>query len=150
MNALHVANLLLEDEGSWDFVTDVPNVDVSGAPQQLAASSAAATIFWHLDMDVRRWGVKEFNPIIKSINARILFDDYSSEEPTESDVNIQYRSDENVERPSSDDPKELASFYEKYTAEAQWEPHRAMDFVSIRPTSVEINMTRRHIVVYFS
>lgn len=145
----NIVDLLLEDEGSWDFVSPVGDIDVSGMGDNEASSSASATVAWHLDMDVRRWGVKEFNPVIKSVVAQITVDDYSQEEQTEREVEVKYDSTQQVERPAEEDPKHLAQFYDAFTAEAKRDPYRPSEFAGIRPTSMEIDMTRRHIVVYF-
>lgn len=149
MSTSHIVDFLLEDEGSWDFVSDLTNIDVTGAQENWSSSSATATVSWHLDMDVRKWGVKEFNPVLKEIDVRIVFDDYTYEKESEHDVQIRFNAAQQSERPATEDPKSLAQFYETYTAEAKWEPYQSSNFVSVRPTSMEIDMARRHIVVYF-
>jgi hypothetical protein len=149
VNVSHIVDFLLEDEGSWDFVSDITDIDVTGAAEDWASSNTVATVAWHLDMDVRRWGVKEFNPVVKTVNAVITFDDYSQEQQVEHEVEIRYDSTRQAERPAEEDPKKLAQFYDTYTAEAKRDPYRSSEFAGIRPTSMEIDMARRHITVYF-
>jgi hypothetical protein len=150
VNVANIVDLLLEDEGSWDFVSSITDIDVTNAPSaDWSSSNATASISWHLDMDVRSWGVKEFNPVIKVVDARIIFDDYSQEQESEHEVQIKYDESQQMERPAEEDPKHLAQFYDSYTAEAKRDPYRPSEFAGIRPTSMEIDMARRHIVVYF-
>jgi hypothetical protein len=146
-----LVGVLLED-ANWEFASRLDlgiGTDITGAPEDWALHSGSAEIKWKLDFDVRSFGVKEILPVLLSIDARMLFDDYSKPDESEQEMQIVY-SAEQPDRPHNEaDPKAMADFYQAFTAEAQWNPARQADHTHIYPTSIEIDLAKHHIVVHF-
>lgn len=147
-----IVSVLLED-ADWEFTTNV-NLDIStdvfGAPGDLTMHSGSAEIKWRLEFDVRSFGVKEISPVLTSVVANMLFDDYSKPEQEEHEMQIVYSAADQQGRPHDEsDPKAMAEFYLSFTAEAKWNPARQFDHSHIYPTSLEFDLNKRHIVVHF-
>lgn len=147
-----IVGVLLED-ADWEFTTQL-NIDISsdvfGVPDGLAMHHGSADIKWRLDIDVRSFGVKEILPVLESVVANLVLDDFSKPDQAEQEMQIVYSAANPPERPSDEtDPKAMADFYQGFTAEAQWNPARQADHSHIYPTSIEIDLVKHHIVVHF-
>jgi hypothetical protein len=156
VNRAHqLAAFLLEDEGAWDFTTKIDrrNISVSGEDDLWYLQNAECVVEWHLDMDVRSWGLKEANPVIKSVRLRLEFEvdnEIEGGQNTEEVIEIVYPSQAQP-APAGEpgDVKAAAMRYgEHVSAEAQW-AHREEFNVMIVPTEVEIDLRTNSIVVFF-
>jgi hypothetical protein len=149
----NIVGMLLEDQ-DWNFTTKldlhVIDTDVTGLPENEAFIGGTAQVAWRLEIDAAEWGIKELSPILTSIVAHLTVDDYSQPDAGEQEMEIVYNVNEQPQRPSDEsDPKAMATFYQGFTAEAQWNPARQSNHTHIYPTSLEIDLVRHHIVVHF-
>lgn len=148
----NIVALLLEDQ-DFVFSTEVDlniiETDITGLPDDQAHVGGTAQIHWRLDIDARSWGIKELQPEITAIQAHLRLDDYSQPDETNQEMEIVYNSGQQPERPADEnDPKAMANYYQGFTAEARWSPSKS-SHGSVVPTSLGIDLTRRHIIVYF-
>lgn len=148
-----IVAILLEDQ-DFTFSTEVDlnivETDIEGLPEDQAHVGGTAQVQWRLNIDARSWGIKELQPEITAIQAHLVLDDYAQPNETRQEMEIVYNSSQQPERPADEnDPKAMANYYQGFTAEAKWNPSRQSDHSHVVPTSLAINLTSRHIVVYF-
>lgn len=154
-DAQRLAAFLLEDEGSWDFTTkiDQRNISTTGEADNWYLQSAECVVEWHLDMDVRSWGLKEANPVIKSVRLLLEYEvdnELEGGQNTYETVEINYPSAEApLPQGAPGDVKSAAMRYGAHVnAEVEW-GHRESFSVTIVPYEVEVDLRTNNIVVFF-
>jgi hypothetical protein len=150
--AHQLAAFLLEDEGSWDFTTkiDPKNVSVTGEQDNWYLQSADCIVNWHLDMDVRSWGLKDANPILKSVVIRLEYEVDHALEGGQNEyhtVEINYPS-AGTAAPGGDVKSAIMRYGAHVQAEVEWQS-RAERSGMIAPVEVEVDLTTEKITVFF-
>lgn len=153
-DAARLAALLLEEDGAWDFVSTLESdaVSVTGVPENWELQSSQCVVKWHLDIEARRWGVKEFNPNLMEVTAFFGFDVIDPETGdavgTE-EVELRYPSPETT--PGDGDVKSAIDHYaQNVQAEVQWNIRSGEEHSpSVYPKEVEIDLRTNQIIVFF-
>lgn len=154
--AQQLAALLLEDEGAWDFTTKIDQrmISVSGEDGNWYLQRADATVNWHLDMDVRSWGLKEASPILRTVHVRLFFEvdnELDGDGPnTEEVVELVYPP-QNTPVGDPGDVKSAAMRYHGHvSAEIEMKAREEM-FGSIQcvPGEIEVDLRTNKITVFF-
>lgn len=154
-SAQKLAAFLLEDEGAWDFQTkiDQRHVSVSGEDGNWYIQRADVTVNWHLDMDVRSWGLKEAAPILNSVSIRLEFEvdnALDGGQNTEEVVEINYPPEATQAGPPGDVKAAAMRYHSHVSAEVELtqrsEAHGSIQCV---PIEVEVDLRTNHITVFF-
>jgi hypothetical protein len=152
-SAQQLAAFLLEDEGAWDFTTkiDQRHVSVSGEQSNWYLRHADCVVNWHLDMDVRSWGLKEANPIIKSIAIRLEYEvdnELEGGQNAEETIEINYPSATSNAAPTGDVKAALLHYGAHVQAEVEWQSREERSGM-IAPVDVEVDLRTEKITVFF-
>lgn len=156
-SAQKLAAFLLEDEGSWDFTTkiDPRNISTTGEQDNWYLQSAEAVVEWSLDLDVRSWGLKEANPVLKSVRLRLEYEvdnELEGGQNTFETVELNYPSATARAAPvptEDDDLKRSLMHYANHVqAEVSWNP-RDERSTMIVPTDIEADIRTSKITVFF-
>lgn len=155
-SAQQLAALLLEDEGAWDFTSRInrQQVSVTGVDGSWYLQNADVVVNWHLDMDVRSWGLKEANPIIKSVSAKLFFEvdsELEGGQNTEEVIEVSYPSPGASVPALAGDVKAAAMRYHDHTsAKTEIRPRQELyGGIQCVPTEVEIDLRTNEIIVFF-
>jgi hypothetical protein len=153
-SAQQLAALLLEDEGAWDFTSRIErrHVSVDGADGSWYLQNADVVVNWHLDMDVRSWGLKEANPIIKSISAKLFFEvdsELEGGQNTEEVIELNYPSGEVAPGQAGDVKAAAMRYHNHVSAEVELRPREEVYGLQCVPTEIEIDLHTNKILVFF-
>lgn len=153
-SAQQLAALLLEDEGAWDFTSRInrQQVSVNGADGSWYLQNADVVVNWHLDMDVRSWGLKEANPIIKSISAKLFFEvdsELEGGQNTEEVIELNYPSGEVAPGHAGDVKAAAMRYHNHVSAEVEFRPREEVYGLQCVPTEIEIDLRTNKILVFF-
>jgi hypothetical protein len=154
-SAQQLAALLLEDEGAWDFTSRIERrqISVTGEDGSWYLQNADVVVNWHLDMDVRSWGLKEANPIIKSISARLFFEvdnELEGGQNTEEVVELNYPSPETPAGPAGDTKAAAMRYHSHVSAEVEMKRREEMyGGIQCVPVEIEIDLRTNKMVVFF-
>jgi hypothetical protein len=152
-SAQQLAAFLLEDEGSWDFTSkiDQRRISVSGEQDNWNLRSAECTVQWHLDFDVRTWGIKEATPILKTVALRLEYEIYSEIDDGPSQyqtIEINFPSSTGSAAPTGDTKAALMHYGAHVQAEIEFQ-HREERDTMIAPTEIEVDLRTEKITVFF-
>lgn len=155
-SAQQLAAFLLEDEGAWDFTTRInrQQVSVSGEDGNWYLQNADFVVNWHLDMDVRSWGLKEANPIIKSISCKLYFEvdnELDNNGPnTEEVIELEYPPQSAAVGPAGDVKSAAMRYHGHVSAEVEMKRSEEMyGGIQCVPVEAEIDLRTNKITVFF-
>jgi hypothetical protein len=147
--ALSIAASLLESE-DWAFATTLDASQASFLGTGNADYNGKAVVNWHLDFDVRSYGVKEINIVVDKFNLRGVKSTWQDDGPDlEEDFNIDWDASSGPPPGNRDEPDEDLALA---MAQPNWTVNVVRDsnsFGSLVPHAVEINLEDQTIEITF-
>ncbi len=153
-SAQQLAAFLLEDEGAWDFTNRInrQQIMVSGEDGSWYLQNADFVVNWHLDMDVRSWGLKEANPIIKSISCKLYFEvdnELEGGQNTEEVIELNYPAAETPAGPAGDVKATAMRYHGHVSAEVELKRSEELYGLQCVPVEAEVDLRTNKITVFF-
>lgn len=149
MLAEQLVQVLLESEIEFSHVYDSAALDWSvwGAPDNWELGGHRLVLKWRVDMDVRKYGIKEITPFIDQAEIHIhYFAQDETGRDSDGDILLKYPVD--VARPPDEtDPQAMAQFYADKPLEIATELNRTSG--GIYPTSIELDLRTNKATLYF-
>jgi hypothetical protein len=126
---------------------------VSGQDATWYLQNADVVVHWHLDMDVRSWGLKEANPILKSITMRLFFEvdnELEGGQNTEEMVELNYPSASTPAGQPGDVKAAAMRYHAHVSADVEIKQREELyGGIQCVPVEAEVDLRTNKITVFF-